>query len=757
MAAARVPKTSPSTLSVALKRQMQRGPMRSTEAPSATADLAASVAMISIEALAQTSTQSTAWTTMSTPPSMNSDALRPHTFNDTGNRLKKGSKASRKVTDLSLYNELWDRVIYDVDTLWESFDDIAVPAHLHDGSRWVGWPESTLEHRVLKWFFADIHPLIQETPAAVTNDSKQSKYGPRNTRAAVKKATAAALGCTIQYVSSGNLVIKNGDANRKGDLVVRCCLPGQDRRTYWDQVRVVGELKSNPDKDGRDRTFIQLANYMRELFGTQPQRCWAFGFTLCGPLMRIFRFDRSGALGSTSIDIHEQPKLFLGAMKFFLTPDAEAMGFDPTIRWNPLNPGLDVVYDPTVHFVNWSLPDPFILAGRQKYRIYRTFIVRRYAIATRGTVCWRARPFDALADSPWSYVIKDQWRAAERDQEGDFLALIPPGTLGLPEYIWHTDVRRGPTRTNTQSGPTGTLMDVAGHVRKGIDHGAQDKGCSAISSLTDTSRNLYRTAADGIRLQNRVKTRLIMRPLGSPLLSFTSYKHLLLALRDAVLGHRHMYTVHNIVHRDVSLNNILLHPQQGTAATSPYGFLIDFDFAIDRARQGLSGADFITGTFRYMSIDVLTGKMSEPHSPIQDLESFYYVLLDIAIHYDERGALRTPKPLPTIFTGLNTEGDHDLRRFAASQKRMYLEQESFMDDVFPTFNDTAKQQLCLVADAWRELIDHTRQNRCRPRWVMDEGVPPIKLPAQRQPEDDIRTMYDTTLDILDRGIARLRE
>ncbi|KAA8893569.1 hypothetical protein FN846DRAFT_913884 [Sphaerosporella brunnea] len=704
------------------------------EASSSTADLAASVAMISIGNLAQASTQSTAWTTMSTPPSMNSDALRPHTFNDTGNRLKKGSKASRKVTDLSLYNELWDRVIYDVDTLWESFDDIAVPADLHDGSRWSGWPESTLERRVLKWFFEEIHPLIQETPAA--------------------------LGCTIQYVSSGNLVIKNGDANRKGDLIVRCCRPGQDARTYWDQVRVVGELKSNPDKDGRDRTFIQLANYMRELFGTQPQRCWAFGFTLCVSLMRIFRFDRSGAVGSTAIDIHEQPSRFLGAMKFFLTPDAEAIGFDPTIRWNPrytvgwnsLDTVVDVVYDPTVHFVNRSLPkplpEPFIVADNQKYRICPSFIVRRYAIATRGTVCWRARPFDQPDGSPWVYVIKDQWRAAERDQEGDFLARIAPGAVGLPDYIWHTDVR---------SGPTGSVMDVAGHVRKGFDHGAQDRGRTSIRPLTDTSRNLYHTTADCIRLQNRVKTRLIMSPLGYPLLSFTSYRHLLLALRDAVLGHRHMYMERNIVHRDVSLNNILLHPQQGTAATFPYGFLIDFDFAIDRARQEPSGADFITGTFRYMSIDVLTGQMSQPHSPIQDLESFYYVLLDIAIHYDERGALRTPKPLPTIFTGLNTDADHDLRRFAASQKLMYLEQELFMSDVYPTFNDTAKQQLWWVADSWCELIDRSRSNRRTRRRVMDRDGLPVMLPAQRQRDEDIRKMYDEVLRILDRGIARLRE
>ncbi|KAA8895882.1 hypothetical protein FN846DRAFT_911268 [Sphaerosporella brunnea] len=716
-------------------------PRRAPVPPSAAHDLAASMAEISIQGLAQAS-DSTAWTPLSTPPSLTSDALRPHAFNDTGNRLKKGSKASRKVTDLSLYNELWDRVIYDVDALWDGIvDDIAIPAHLHDGCRWVGWPESTLEKGVLDWFFANIVPLLEDTPTK--RPSRRPKAAPTATITPSGESTPA-LGCTIQYVRSGNLVLKNGDANRKGDLLVRCCLPGETARTHWDQVRVVGELKSNPCKDGRDRTFIQLANYVRELFGTQPQRCWAFAFTLCGEVMRVFRFDRSGAVASTPIDIHKRPKTFVGTMRFFTTRDAEAIGFDPTIRWNPLRPGLDVVYDPTVHFVNRTLPDPFIRADRQKYRIDRTFIVRRYAIATRGTVCWRARPFDAPDGSPWSCVIKDQWRATERDQEGDFLARIPPGTLGLPEYIWHTDVPQ-----------SGLLMDVAGHVRKGIDHGAQDKSYNAIWSLTDTSKNLYRTVANSIRLQNRVKTRLIMRPLGFPLLSFTSYKHLLLALRDAVLGHRHMYTVHNIVHRDVSLNNILLHPQQGTSATAPYGFLIDFDFAIDRARQGVSGADFITGTFKYMSIDLLTGTMNGAHSPIQDLESFYYVLLDIAISYDERGRLRTPKPRPTIFTSLTTVPDQsdDIRTTAASKKHMYLQQDMFMQQVFPTFNDTAKQQLCAVVDEWRQLIANRRNRTDTPRWIITRYAPPVMAPPQRQREEDISDMYDEVLRVLERGIA----
>ncbi|KAA8906170.1 hypothetical protein FN846DRAFT_767804, partial [Sphaerosporella brunnea] len=458
---------------------------------------------------------------------------------------------------------------------------------------WVGWPQAAFEEAVLDWFFDCIDPIVC----------------PRLTAAAHE----------VAYVPSGQLVLKSGDAMRKGDLLLCSRAPGTDsERLHWAQVRVVGELKSNADKDGRDKAFIQLANYVREIFGTQPQRSWVLAYTLCGATMRVFRFDRSGAVASTPIDIHESPHVFLGALKGFATMDAEQIGFDPTIRW--CSDAKQIGFDPTIRWCS-------------DYRICRTFLVRRYAISTRGTVCWRARPFETPEDGDWVYVIKDQWRAAERDIEGDFLARIAPGTTGLPQYIWHDNIHSS----------SGTVVDVTGYVRGQSTsvHSASGQSTSVHSAppqtfsppprLTNTSRHLYQTQH---LHQNRIKTRLIMSPLGQPLLSFTSYKHLLLALRDSVLGHRHMYVTHGVVHRDVSLNNVLLHP------TAPHGFLIDFDFAISRSRPSLSGARFITGTFLYMAIDVLAGLKRDAHNPIHDLESFYYVLLDICINYDASGAPR---------------------------------------------------------------------------------------------------------------------
>ncbi|KAA8895880.1 hypothetical protein FN846DRAFT_911265 [Sphaerosporella brunnea] len=147
-----------------------------------------------------------------------------------------------------------------------------------------------------------------------------------------------------------------------------------------------------------------------------------------------------------------------------------------------------------------------------------------------------------------------------------------------------------------------------------------------------------------------------MTPLGQQLLSFTSDRRLLLALRDAILGHKHI--------------------------APPHGFLIDFDFAVSRARHSLSCAGFITGTFMYMLIDVLQGLCKEPHNAIHDLEH--------PLRHGEQAT--APTPPATLFAAATARHD------AAKAKRLYLGETPFMEDVMPTPNDTmlrvASSALC---------------------------------------------------------------
>jgi hypothetical protein len=56
------------------------------------------------------------------------------------------------------------------------------------------------------------------------------------------------------------------------------------------------------------------------------------------------------------------------------------------------------------------------------------------------------------------YVVKDQWRSAQRHPEGTFLAL-PASTPGLPRYLWHEDVA-------LSNGATDDIVKIGHHLSR---------------------------------------------------------------------------------------------------------------------------------------------------------------------------------------------------------------------------------------------------------------------------------------------------
>ena len=80
-----------------------------------------------------------------------------------------------------------------------------------------------------------------------------------------------------------------------------------------------------------------------------------------------------------------------------------------------------------------------------------------------------------------------------------------------------------------------------------------------------------------------------------------------------------------ILHRDISTGNILLTEDEGS------GFLIDLDLAVKLSDDKASGAPSKTGTKIFMAIGVLYG---ERHTFMHDLESFFWVLFWVCVHWN---------------------------------------------------------------------------------------------------------------------------
>jgi hypothetical protein len=159
-------------------------------------------------------------------------------------------------------------------------------------------------------------------------------------------------------------------------------------------------------------------------------------------------------------------------------------------------------------------------------------------------------------------------------------------------------------------------------ITRRVDHGPSPGGPRMFTA--SASRRPERTAAYAANIKaagaavDRVQARLLISPVGRPLLEFKSFTQLLRAPHATIQGHRYMYERHRVLRRDVSYGNIMLLPELA------YGVLIDFDPAIPPDLTN-HGAGNRTGTPDPLAVDILLEDV--PHNPRHNLESSFYVLL----------------------------------------------------------------------------------------------------------------------------------
>jgi serine/threonine protein kinase len=135
-----------------------------------------------------------------------------------------------------------------------------------------------------------------------------------------------------------------------------------------------------------------------------------------------------------------------------------------------------------------------------------------------------------------------------------------------------------------------------------------------------------------------VHRRVILRDYGKAIYKASSRSALLAALEGCIKGHEALHK-EGFLHRDISINNLMINEDRNNPDSWP-SFLIDLDLAIEEGRENASGAKGRTGTRAFMAIGVLQG---ERHSFMHDLESFFWVLFWICIHYEGPGQGRVVK------------------------------------------------------------------------------------------------------------------
>ena len=140
------------------------------------------------------------------------------------------------------------------------------------------------------------------------------------------------------------------------------------------------------------------------------------------------------------------------------------------------------------------------------------------------------------------------------------------------------------------------------------------------SSSTSKTKPTLSTPSEDL-WEDRIYSCLVISPAGRVISEFTDIKQLLESMRDAIKAHQSLFVAGNILHRDISPNNIIITDPE--TADGFKGMLIDLDMA-KAQNSGPSGARQITGTIQFMAIEVLR---NIDHTYRHDLESFFYVLL----------------------------------------------------------------------------------------------------------------------------------
>ncbi|KAL2884644.1 hypothetical protein HOO65_100048 [Ceratocystis lukuohia] len=473
---------------------------------------------------------------------------------------------------------------------------------------WSGWPKDAKQDDVLSWF-AD----FTEKLSIFAGGSKPTST--RQRRPLAKPTERIDIGKRKMDVGFMNV-----PAARK------------DSRCHWSKILVPGELKSNRSADKALESWLDLGRYAREVLAAQDTRRFVLGFTICGSLMRVWAFDRLGGIASEQFDLNEDGLRFVYTILGFLWMNDEQLGFDPTI-------------------ITTTNKERFIKVkrnGSTERIIIDKVIQRAPCIAGRATTCWKAH-LEGRPDMP--LVIKDSWQYPERDEEGELLCeATTNNVVNVARYYHHETVQihgaDDDIRSNVRGGldvtrasnyrpehPMLPRSSAAGAPRKGRKisaAGTKRSSSHTGAPLPPTKRSCSTslTKAGSQALMNRIHRRVIVRDYGKSIYKASSRSALLAGFEGCIQGHESLYKA-GFLHRDISINNLMINENDDNPSWP--SFLIDLDLSIKEQREGSSGAKGKTGTRAFMAIGVLLG---EQHSFMHDLESFFWVLFWICIHYN---------------------------------------------------------------------------------------------------------------------------
>ncbi|KAJ7056656.1 hypothetical protein C8F01DRAFT_357602 [Mycena amicta] len=383
---------------------------------------------------------------------------------------------------------------------------------------------------------------------------------------------------------------------------------GANLEAVYPFASKLSEVKLTPSLT--DKVKGQIAVYAREVFIQQPNRRFVYVDLITPDVFRVLQFDRAGCYYTMPIDYHEDAAFFVKTVLLGSALNEELAGFDTSVYWENGKRKLrfisDELYNPDTNQWEENTADMvFDLDDNVNFV--------RPSIRGRGTVCWSGEHLGRR------YIVKDYWRTDGRDCESEYLKDLT-GVRGVGQMFAF--------QNNRQS-----LL--------------QNRGLASGVATEDPS------------FSDHWFMRIVTLEYG-PTLKYAEPRELVQAIIDVAEAHRTALIDKDILHRDISFENIRLSPYPGETAV-----LIDWDMA-KRMKDVIHpkpGTPIVrTGTRAYQSIKILTESAAlRHHDNMDDLESIFYVVYVMLFGYDSNKGLLNVSTMPDyVQTWLNpfTKDDH---------------------------------------------------------------------------------------------------
>ncbi|KAI6749637.1 hypothetical protein HG530_015051 [Fusarium avenaceum] len=127
---------------------------------------------------------------------------------------------------------------------------------------------------------------------------------------------------------------------------------------------------------------------------------------------------------------------------------------------------------------------------------------------------------------------------------------------------------------------------------------------------------------------------IVTSPFARDLESYHSIEELMRCFRDVIKGHYYLYHDGKILHRDISVANIMINNNPKNNPDVPCGILIDLDRSLDLETEPKKPYN-LQGTKAFMAIGILRHKDFILHTYRHDLESIFYVFLYLAVCHNK--------------------------------------------------------------------------------------------------------------------------